>query len=99
MEFKSFAEFYPFYLTEHSQVMTRRLHFVGTLGALLFAIYFVITWKLWAFIAIFVCGYGFAWIAHVFVEKNKPATFTHPWYSLLGDFVMFKDILTGKIKF
>jgi hypothetical protein len=45
-----------------------------------------------------VFGYGFAWAGHYFVEKNKPATFRHPVWSLMGDWVMFKDVMTGKIK-
>ena len=97
--FSSFREFYPFYLSEHSLRLTRRLHFVGSCGVL--ALLAVALWQrdprwLWAALP---CGYGFAWISHFFVEKNRPATFKYPWYSFIGDWVMFKDMLTGKIRF
>lgn len=98
-KYQSFAEFYPFYLSEHADLTCRRLHFVGStlvLSCLLWAIYSQ-TWSaLWL---LPVLGYGFAWVGHFFFEKNRPATFTYPWYSFLGDWVMYKDILTGKIKF
>ena len=65
----------------------------------LIVVLFVIITQTWiALILVPILGYGFAWIGHYFVEKNKPATFTYPLYSLMGDWVMFKDILTGKIK-
>ena len=97
-QFTSFAEFYPFYLTEHSDLTCRRLHFVGsTLVLLSLAAFFmtgawVLLWTapLW--------GYGFAWIGHFGFEKNKPASFKRPLYSFMGDWVMYKDILTGKVK-
>ena len=43
----------------------------------------------------FIPGYAFAWIGHFIFEKNRPATFQHPFYSLMGDFVMLKDFLVG----
>jgi hypothetical protein len=49
-------------------------------------------------LAALVCGYGFAWIGHFFFEKNRPATFTHPIYSLMGDWMMFWQVLTGRVK-
>jgi hypothetical protein len=97
--FRSFAEFYPFYLGEHSQRTTRRLHFVGTtLGSLCF-LYAMFTLNAWWLLAGLVVGYGFAWVAHFFVEKNRPATFKYPLYSFAGDYVMYKDIVTGRIPF
>ena len=97
--FASFREFYPFYLSEHSNVACRRLHFVGSslvLGCLvMLARTLDPMWLLYSLL----CGYGFAWIGHFFFEHNKPATFRHPFYSFLGDWVMYKDILTGRIKF
>ncbi|RLT98073.1 DUF962 domain-containing protein [Ketobacter sp.] len=98
-EFDSFAAFYPFYLAEHNNVTCRRLHFVGsTLVLALLA--FVVTTAQWTFLLLLpVVGYGFAWVGHFFFEKNKPATFTYPWYSFMGDWVMYKDMLTGKIRF
>ena len=95
--FSSFAEFYPFYLGEHRNTICRRLHFVGSLGVIGCVAMAVATggW-LWLPAAV-VCGYGFAWLGHFLFEKNRPATFRHPIYSLMGDWVMFKDICVGKI--
>lgn len=97
-KYKSFKEFYPFYLSQHQNIACRRLHFIGSSIILLIIGYMLLTnqWQwLWALPII---GYGFAWIGHFAFEKNKPATFTYPVYSLLGDWVMFKDILIGRIK-
>jgi len=96
--FKSFAEFYPFYLSEHSNPINRRLHFFGCVLVIVILLYTVFTQTWLALIALPMVGYGFAWIGHYFVEKNRPATFTYPLYSFMGDWVMFKDIITGKIK-
>ncbi|AHL32848.1 membrane protein [Pseudomonas brassicacearum] len=97
--FNSFAEFYPYYLSEHSNSTCRRLHFVGTsLLMLIFLLAFVAgTW--WWLLALPVAGYGFAWVGHFFFEKNRPATFQYPFYSLLGDFAMYRDMLLGKVAF
>jgi hypothetical protein len=96
--YNRFADFYPFYLSEHRSAACRRLHFIGT--ALVIALFATAilssTWWLLALVPI--AGYGFAWIGHFAFEHNKPATFMHPWYSLLGDFAMFRDILLGRIK-
>ena len=98
-EFKNFQQFYPFYLAEHSNRTCRRLHFIGTTLVLATVVYAVVT-QIWgALAALPVIGYGFAWIGHAFFEKNRPASFTFPLYSLMGDWVMFKDMLTGRIKF
>ena len=94
--YQSFDDFYPYYLTEHQQPTCRRLHFLGTGGALLALVYVVGTasWRLvWAPLVI---GYGLAWVGHFFFEKNRPATFQYPLYSLRGDFRMFREILTGR---
>lgn len=93
----SFREFYPTYLREHSNSTCRALHYIGSflvLAVLFFAVFTAQYKMLWALPLI---GYGFAWVGHFFIEKNRPATFTYPFYSLLGDWVMFKDFLTGKI--
>ncbi|PRO69591.1 DUF962 domain-containing protein [Alteromonas gracilis] len=96
-EFTSFKAFYPFYLNEHRDATCRTLHFIGSwlvLGVIA-AAFITGNWAiLWAIPSV---GYGFAWVGHFFFEKNRPATFKHPIYSLIGDWVMFKDILTGKI--
>ena len=96
--FKNFGEFYPFYLGEHSNIACRRLHFIGTwlvIGMAILAIWRREPAWLWLMPVV---GYGFAWAGHFFFEKNRPATFKYPFYSLAGDFVMWKDILTGKVK-
>ena len=96
--FASFREFYPFYLREHSNPVSRRLHFIGSWGVLILLATALYTGDArWAPGAL-LCGYGFAWIGHFFFEKNRPATFRHPLYSFAGDWVMFKDILLGKVK-
>lgn len=97
-KFKSFSEFYPYYLSEHGNPVNRRLHFFGSLLTIIVVLFVIFTQTWIALILVPILGYGFAWIGHYFVEKNKPATFTYPLYSLMGDWVMFKDILTGKMK-
>lgn len=99
MRFSSFAEFYPFYLGEHARPATRRLHFMGSALALFCLAALVLTGNVWWLVGALVSGYGFAWAAHLFVEKNRPATFRHPLYSLMGDWKMFWEILMGKIRF
>jgi len=98
-EYKNFTEFYPFYLSQHQNKVCRRLHFIGSSLVILMSIYVAITGDLVLLFLLPVIGYGFAWAGHFQFEKNKPATFIYPVYSLLGDWIMFKDILIGKIKF
>lgn len=95
--FASFEEFYPWYLSEHSNRTCRRLHVVGTGLAIATTAYAVTTGRWSALLLAPVFGYGFAWVGHFVFEKNKPATFKHPLYSLRGDFRMFADVVTGKI--
>ena len=97
-EYKSFREFYPFYLSQHDNTACRRLHFIGSSLILVLLGYVALSTQ-WALLLLApLIGYGFAWVGHFFFEKNKPATFTYPLYSLAGDWVMFKDMLTGRIK-
>jgi len=96
--FNSFREFYPYYLSEHSNQTSRRLHFIGSCGVLLLSGVAVVSANAWWLLAALLCGYGFAWVGHFFFEKNRPATFKHPIYSFAGDWAMFRDILSGKIK-
>ncbi|MDO9320453.1 MAG: DUF962 domain-containing protein [Pseudomonas sp.] len=97
--FSSFAEFYPYYLQEHSNDICRRLHYVGSL-LVLGILGYAISQQQWGLLWLMpVAGYGFAWVGHFVFEKNKPATFKYPFYSLLGDWVMLKDALTGRIRF
>ena len=97
--YASFAEFYPFYLSEHGHRTCRRLHFIGSLVVLGLLASAAITRLWWLLLLMPVAGYGFAWAGHFLFEKNRPATFTYPLYSLAGDWVMFFSILTGKIRF
>jgi hypothetical protein len=95
--FRTFGEFYPYYLSEHASPLNRVLHFGGTLLVLLLA--GASAWigearLLWA---LPVAGYGFAWVGHFLVERNRPATFRHPVWSLMGDFRMFGDMLFGRV--
>ena len=96
---QSFAQFYPFYLSEHSNRTCRRLHFVGSSLSLLFLATALLTTIWWWLLAAVVVGYAFAWIDHFGFEKNKPASFKRPLYSFMGDWVMYKDIWTGRIPF
>jgi len=97
--FASFADFYPFYLSQHADRTCRRLHFVGTTLGLLAALHAFSTLNFWWLLAGVAAGYAFAWVGHFFFEKNRPATFTHPVYSFVGDWAMWKDMLTGRIRF
>ncbi len=96
--FKSFREFYPYYLSEHRDVNCRRLHVLGS--ALVLVVTALVVARVlspWWLISLPVIGYGFAWIGHFFFEKNRPATFRHPLWSFIGDWVMFKDVLLGRV--
>ena len=97
--FASFREFYPFYLAEHGNRTSRRLHFIGSCLVLVLVGVALVTANPWWLAGALACGYGFAWVGHFFFEKNRPATFRHPFYSFAGDWVMFRDILTGRIPF
>jgi hypothetical protein len=77
----------------------RRLHFIGTALAILTVLVALATRNVWWLLATPLVGYGFAWVGHFFFEKNRPATFRHPWYSLAGDFALFRDLLLRRMKF
>ena len=96
---KNFADFYPLYLAEHSNRTCRRLNFVGSTLSLICIGMLFATGKPQYFLYGLLCGYGFAWVGHFGFEKNKPASFKRPLYSFMGDWVMYKDIWAGKIKF
>ncbi len=98
-KYNSLKEFYPYYLTEHQNPTSRVLHFIGT-GLVLVVLGAALAMAQYIWLAaITVIGYGFAWVGHFFFEKNKPATFTYPFYSLASDFILFFDLLRGKEKF
>jgi hypothetical protein len=94
---QSFEEFWPYYLGEHRRAGTKALHFIGTTGALTLIILALLlqAWPL--AVAALLCGYGFAWIGHFFVEKNRPATFQYPLWSFAADWKMWGMILTGRM--
>lgn len=96
-KFTSFKSFYPYYLREHANATCRLLHFIGSWMVLALIGFCIITSQYVWLWCIPLIGYGFAWLGHFFFEHNKPATFSYPFYSLLGDWVMFKDILIGKV--
>jgi len=97
--YATFADFYPYYLSEHANRTCRRLHFVGTTLALGLLLSAIVTTNPWYVLASLVTGYAFAWIGHAFFEKNRPATFTYPVFSFIGDWAMWRDILVGRMKF
>jgi hypothetical protein len=97
--FTRFSDFYPYYLQEHRDSTCRRLHFIGTSLVVLILAFAVLSANWLLLWALPLAGYTFAWVGHFFFEKNRPATFKHPFYSLLGDFVMYKDMLSGKVSF
>ena len=97
--FTSFETFYTFYLKEHSNTTCRRLHFLGSTLSLICLAMLAITGKPQYFLYGLLSGYGCAWLGHFVFEKNKPASFKRPLYSFMGDWVMYKDMWTGKIKF
>ena len=94
---ESFEDFWPAYLRQHSRPATRALHYAGTGLAALALAFTVVSGNPWLLLAVPVAGYGPAWIAHFFIEKNRPATFKHPFWSLAGDFRMAFSWLTGHI--
>jgi hypothetical protein len=99
-KFNSFREFYPFYLEQHQDKVSRRLHFIGLVCALIWMIYVLCSGDAyWRILFSLLMGYGAGFIGHFFFEKNKPATFRYPLYSFAGDFTMMKDIFIGKIPF
>lgn len=97
--FASFRDFYPFYLSEHSNRISRRLHFIGSCGVIVLLATALVQRNAWWLPAALACGYGFAWVGHFFFEKNRPATFRYPLWSLMGDWRMFFETVSGQRKF
>ena len=94
---KSYSDFWVYYAGEHAHPTCRRLHFVGTTIVMAIAVAAVVTRHWWLLALMPVAGYGFAWYGHFGVEKNRPATFTYPLWSLGSDFVMWWKMATGKM--
>jgi hypothetical protein len=97
--FRTFADFYPFYLSEHANRMSRRLHFLGTSIPVALFIAALVTQLWWLVAVALIQGYAFAWVGHFFFEHNKPATFRYPGFSFMGDWHLWWEILTGKVRF
>ena len=95
--YQSFGEFWPYYLNEHSKPLTRALHAVGSFGGIALLTLVIAIGKWWLFPLAFVPGYGLAWIGHFFVEKNRPATFTYPSWSLRAEFRKWALGMTGRL--
>ena len=96
---KTYQEFYRFYLSEHRDKTCRRLHFVGTFLVFIMAFVAIFSENAWLWLLVPLLGYGFAWVGHYFFEKNQPATFKYPLWSLVSDFKMFFQLLFGRISF
>ncbi|MEM9233943.1 MAG: DUF962 domain-containing protein [Pseudomonadota bacterium] len=97
-KYKTFTDFFPYYLQEHAKPRTRAWHYVGTALVIVVALTAILTTTWWMLFLMPVAGYFFAWVSHAFVERNKPATFTYPLWSLAADFRMFFLALTGRLK-
>ena len=96
--YKSFEDFYPYYISEHDHKYTKLMHFIGTSISIYFLIKFILSFNFLFILYALLSGYGFAWVGHFFMEKNKPATFKYPFYSLRGDYKRYVEILQGKHK-
>lgn len=96
--FQSFAEFYPYYLSEHTDPRCRALHYMGSTLVIALLVFAIVTGRYATLWLLPIVGYGFAWFGHFFIERNRPATFQYPLYSFLGDWVMLKDFLLGRFK-
>lgn len=97
VRYSAFAEFYPYYLAQHDNRLCRRCHFLGTSSAIAGIAQYLDSLNPWWLLVALVSGYAGAWVGHFFYEKNRPATFDYPWYSFRADWVMYWQMLTGKL--
>jgi hypothetical protein len=98
-EYESFAEFYPAYLSIHSNRLSRELHFAGSTLAIISLIALLLTGNLWWLLAAVLFGFIFAWVGHLLYEKGEPSSLHHPLYSFMGNWVMYWQMLTGQTSF
>lgn len=96
-KYQTLKDFYPYYLTEHADPTCRLFHYIGTTLVIGIALAMIFTGKLWLFLFLPLAGYSFAWMGHFIFEKNKPATFQYPGFSLASDFIMYYHFLTGQV--
>ena len=96
-KYASFAQFYSYYLTQHRDRRCRRAHFLGSSSAIAALAQYIDSLNAWWLLVAVVSGYGGAWIGHFFYEKNRPASFSQPWLSFRADWVMYWQMLTGKL--
>ncbi|HXH32180.1 MAG TPA: DUF962 domain-containing protein [Bacteriovoracaceae bacterium] len=97
-EFQTFSDFYPFYLKQHRNLLCRRFHFFGTCGVFALLVLFFFTGNIVILALLPLTVYGVSWVGHWIFEKRSPIFYRHPYFSLLGDFRMFWDILAGRVK-
>lgn len=98
MQFASFSDFYIFYLKQHNNPLCRYCHYLGSTLVWIGLLYIILSQYYWGLLLLPVIGYGCAWIGHFVFEKNRPATFGHPWYSFMADWVMYRNWLLSLIK-
>ncbi len=97
MEIDDYSAFWDFYVSEHRNPLNRFLHFIGTTLAMVLLVWFIVSDRFLFVPLVLVAGYGFAWVGHFFVEKNKPASFKYPFWSFISDFKMWFFMLTGRM--
>jgi hypothetical protein len=96
-QFRTFEEFWPFYVKEHQKKATRALHFVGTTAAMACVAGGLLTKRRWLLAVAPFAGYGPAWVSHFFIEGNRPASFKYPVWSLRADLVMWSKMVRFKM--